>query len=101
MRINVLVTEETLREGKSQKTGQDYKMVEITMHDVSEGVRCRTPLRMTLADKDMEFQGKLRDQRIMVDVHELKPGFGGSVDVRGSIVREVHAVRKPGEQKAA
>lgn len=86
MKITALVTAEETREGN--KNGKDWKMTTVTLQDMGDKPRCKTPIEITLGDDDADLIGTLEGQTIVVNILSLESGYKGSIRANGKIERE-------------
>lgn len=93
MKMTALVTSEETRSGN--KAGKAWKMTTITLQDMGEKPRCKTPVEVTLGDDDQDLVGMLEGENIVVDILSLEAGYKGAIQARGRIVRETPVQAKP------
>lgn len=86
MRIQLLCIDEGPDSYKS-KSGEQVTSHRLTMMDMGKDARrCTTQFQLNLPKEQMDLAGKLRDKTVTVEVHEVRSGFGGFMNLRGSVV---------------
>lgn len=95
MKLKAMVTAFERRNGTSPKTQKAWEMITITLIDMGEKPRCKTPIELTLGDDDNDLTEEIEGETILVNITALEVGYKDSIRAQGSVVRQAEPAGQP------
>ncbi len=85
MKVSLLCIDEGPDSYKSKK-GEQVTSHRLTLMDMgTDKRRCATQFQLNLSEDQKAQAGQFRDKWVEVEVHEIRPGFGSFMNLRGTV----------------